>query len=161
MLNRTFGDLGTQRRVRLSWGEECSVPLEWNHDDDEVDQKHIIFLSSSYGFTETINRSFLIPTILMLFVFRSAISSSIYQLNSSHYNFHPKVYTASLMDRSSSGICINQCFSLLHSHLKCHYVLGLGSSIRRKSTESRITTSPQGQATDSAKLLSAARNPTF
>ena len=81
MLNRTFGDLGTQRRVRLRWGEECSVPLGWNHDDDEVDQKHTIFLFSSYGFTETINGSFFIPTILMLFALCVQVSDFLIDLS--------------------------------------------------------------------------------
>ena len=62
MLKGTFGDLGTQRRVRLRWGEEYLVPLVWNCGDDEVDQKYTMFLFSSYGFTETINGSFLLPS---------------------------------------------------------------------------------------------------
>jgi len=70
MLNRTFGDLGTQHYERLMWEEESSVQLVWNRDDAEVDQKHTIFSSSlmcmANGFTETINGSFFIPTIFML-----------------------------------------------------------------------------------------------
>ena len=89
-----LGNLGTQHYLRLREWFNWYGTMTMTKPVRSIHYFHSLYVHAN-GFTESVNGSFLIPTILMLSALcvQPATSSLIYPLNLSHYSFYPRLYT--------------------------------------------------------------------